>query len=169
MQLVYSTRTLHSGCKDLDNQAMSGRSETMDSKAILQAMEANSQRIRWAWHLQSSIVCHLHDLGKKHPELLLNCHVTKILQNLTYPHKNLFQINVFSDKKKIKVPLCNIIFLIDLFNITFLWLLQNLWNLKKFTKRTFRLQKLEFKKCYSLVTNQPKIKCRKTYQFLPAI
>ena len=75
-------KKFHLGCKNLDGQAMSGRLKAMNSKAMLQAIEANS-----TWKvsdklgmLQSSIVCHLHDLGKSIWSCQIVSHITKILQ-----------------------------------------------------------------------------------------
>ena len=57
------------GYKNLDNQAKLGRSKIVDSKAKLQATEANSVSSTWRVSgeldlLQSSVVHHLHDLNK---------------------------------------------------------------------------------------------------------
>ena len=40
-----------SGCQNLDDQAKSGRPDTMDCKAVFQAIEANSVSSTWALHL----------------------------------------------------------------------------------------------------------------------
>ena len=55
--------------KKLDDQVRSDRSKTVDSKAMLQAIEANPSSNTWRVSgrfsiLQSSVACHLHDLGK---------------------------------------------------------------------------------------------------------
>ena len=46
-----------SGCKNLDDQTRSGRPKTVDSEAMLQAIEviptSNTQSIKWACHLSS--------------------------------------------------------------------------------------------------------------------
>ena len=38
------------GCKNLDEEASWGRPKTVDSEAVLQTIEANSDCVRWAWH-----------------------------------------------------------------------------------------------------------------------
>ena len=58
----------------------------MDSKAVLQAMEANPLSSIWRVSgelslSQSSVVYHLHDLGKSIQSCQIVPHVTKILQN----------------------------------------------------------------------------------------
>ena len=58
-----------SGCKNLDDPAMSGRPKMMVSKAWLQAIEANPASNIWRVSgelgiSQSSMVHHFHDLSK---------------------------------------------------------------------------------------------------------
>ena len=72
--------------QNLNNQARSGRSKTLDSKAILQAIEANpmnsTQRVSGELSIsQPSIVHHLYHLSKNICSCGIGLHVTKILQN----------------------------------------------------------------------------------------
>ena len=72
-------------CKTLNNQNKLGKLKTMDSKAMLQAIEANlvssTQRVSGELHiLQTSVVGHFHDLCKSTQSWFVP-HVTKILQN----------------------------------------------------------------------------------------
>ena len=73
--------------KNHNNQAMSGRPKTVNSIAMLQAIEgnlvSNTQRVSGELSISlSSVMYHLHDLGIS----MWNCgivpHVTKILQNV---------------------------------------------------------------------------------------
>ena len=62
-------KKFHSSCKSLDNQTRSIVSKNVDSKAVLQATEANLvsciQRVSGELDIsQFSVVRHLHDLGK---------------------------------------------------------------------------------------------------------
>ena len=74
------------GCKDLDDQAMSGRPKTMEFKAMLKAVEANptsntprvSRKLRIS---QSSMINQLHDLSKSIWSCWIVPHIIKILQN----------------------------------------------------------------------------------------
>ena len=74
--VAYSTVTRRfkkfcSGCKKFDDQARSGRSRTMDSDTIEANVESSNQRVSGEISIsQSSVICHLHDLGKI---ILLNC------------------------------------------------------------------------------------------------
>ena len=75
-----------SGCKNLDNQAKSGRPKTVNPGAVLQAIEANTasstQRVSSELSLlQSSIVDHIHNLSKNIWSCWIVSHVAKILQN----------------------------------------------------------------------------------------
>ena len=46
-------KKFHSGCKNLNDQAGSGRPKTMNSEITFQAIEGNpAERIRWAWYLK---------------------------------------------------------------------------------------------------------------------
>ena len=61
------------GRKNIDDHARSSGPKTMDSKDILQAIEANVvstiERVRGKLNIsQSSMFHHLHNLGTKHPE-----------------------------------------------------------------------------------------------------
>ena len=72
------------GCKNLDNKATE-MPYTMDSKAILQAIEANpvssTQRVSGKLRIsQSSVVHHLHDLSKSIWSCWIMLHISKILQ-----------------------------------------------------------------------------------------
>ena len=56
-------------CKNLSNQARSGKPKSVDSNAVLQAIEANLASSSWRVSgkldtSQSSVVCHLHDFSK---------------------------------------------------------------------------------------------------------
>ena len=67
-------KKFRSGCKNLDDQARSGRPKTVDSEAVFQAIEANpkSSTRKVSGELgisQSSVVRRLHDLGKSISEL----------------------------------------------------------------------------------------------------
>ena len=58
-----------SGCMNLSNEARSIKPKTGNSKAVLQAIEANpvssTQRVSGELDIsQSSVICYLHDLGK---------------------------------------------------------------------------------------------------------
>ena len=73
----------YSGCKNVNNQATAGKPKTVDPEVMLQTTEVNStQRVSGELGiLQSSVVCHLHDLGKRIRSCLTVPHITKILQN----------------------------------------------------------------------------------------
>ena len=73
-------------CKSLDNQEKSGRSKTVDFKAILHAIEATpvNSICRVLGKLiisQSSVVCHLHNPNKIIWSCCIVPHITKILQS----------------------------------------------------------------------------------------
>ena len=76
-----------SGYKNLNNQLRSGRPKTIDSKAMLQIIDANPTNKTWRVSgehsiSQSSVVCDLHDVGKNIQSYWIVPHVVKILQNL---------------------------------------------------------------------------------------
>ena len=80
-------KSFHSGCKNFDDQVRSGRTKTVISEAIFQAIEVNL--ISSTWRVsgefgisQFSAVSHLHDLGKGIWSGWIASHITKILQNL---------------------------------------------------------------------------------------
>ena len=86
-------KTFHLGCKNLDNQARSGspKTKTVESEAMLQAIEANSTSSsrRESGKLSISqfrVVHHLHDLGKSIWSYRIMLCVAKILQNLIYSY-----------------------------------------------------------------------------------
>ena len=65
------------GCKNLNYQARLGKPKTRNPKPVVQAKEAIPVSSTWRVSgklgtSQSSVVCHLHDLGKNHPKLS-NC------------------------------------------------------------------------------------------------
>ena len=66
-------------CKNVNNQARSKRSKTVNSKTVLQVIEVNPVTItqRESSISQSSVISHFHVLGKN----ICRCHVTKILKN----------------------------------------------------------------------------------------
>ena len=73
-------------CKHLDNQVSSGRPKTMDSLAMLYAIETNlasgTWRVSGEFHIsQSSIVYHLCNLSSSIWRCQIMIHVIKILQN----------------------------------------------------------------------------------------
>ena len=62
-------KKFHLGCKNLDEQAKSGRPKTVDSEALLQVIEANpasyTQRVSGELSIsQSTVVCCLHNFSK---------------------------------------------------------------------------------------------------------
>ena len=59
-----------SGCKNLNKQASSGKPKTMNSEAILQAIEASlvgsTYRVSGKFIIvQSNVICHLHNLSTR--------------------------------------------------------------------------------------------------------
>ena len=75
-----------SGCKNLDDQTRLSRFKIVDSEAIVQAIEenlvSNSRRVSGELGIsQTSVVRHLHVLGKSTRRRWIVPHVTKILQN----------------------------------------------------------------------------------------
>ena len=79
-------KKLDSGSKFLNNQARSSRPKTVGSEAMLLAIEANM--VVGFWRVleefsitQSSVVCHLYDVGKSIRCCQIVLHATKILQN----------------------------------------------------------------------------------------
>ena len=76
-------------CKNLNNQARLSRPKTIDSKAMLQAIEANlpsrTQRVAGELSIsQSSVVIHLYKLSKSiHSCWIVLC-ITKIFQNFLF-------------------------------------------------------------------------------------
>ena len=89
-----------SGYKDFDRQTRSGRPQTMDSEAVLQVIEANQvshiRRVSGELSVfKSSMVHHLHKLGKSIRNELAVLRVTKnIAKLLIHPSK----------KKRISTP-----------------------------------------------------------------
>ena len=100
-------KKFYSGCKNLDDQASSGKPKTMDSKAMLQL--SSTQRVSGELSIsQSSIVSHLHDLDKSISSCQIVPHITKILQNflLTHPSK-WTEVNNCINKTKMKTIVCS--------------------------------------------------------------
>ena len=69
------------GYKNLDDQARSGRPKTIDSKIVLQTIEANSISCTWSVSgelriLKSSVICPFHDLGKNIQSCQIVPHIT---------------------------------------------------------------------------------------------
>ena len=87
VQLI--TRWLKKFClawKNIDDQVVLDRLKTIDSEAMLQAIESNlaSNNKRISGELgfsQSRVVCHLHNISKSIWSYLIVPHITKILQN----------------------------------------------------------------------------------------
>ena len=78
-------------CKYLDDHAKSGMDKTVDSEAVLQAIESNLvsciQRTLSEFSIsQSNVACHLPDPQQKHPQLP-NCasYGQNIAKLLTHP------------------------------------------------------------------------------------
>ena len=74
-------------CKDTDDQARSGRPKSVDSDAILKAVEANPVSVIWRVSgeisiVQFDVVRQLHDLGKNIRCCRKISLITKILQNI---------------------------------------------------------------------------------------
>ena len=79
-------KKFHLDCNNLNDQVRSGKPKSMDSKVVLQAIEANPEnRIgRVSGELSithSSVVCHLHNLSKSIQSCGIVPHIAKILQN----------------------------------------------------------------------------------------
>ena len=81
------------GCKNLHDQARPGRAQTIDSKAILQTIEANMASSTWRVSgkldiSQFSVIHHLHNLGKsiKNCQIVscVNQNIIKLLTPLVY-------------------------------------------------------------------------------------
>ena len=86
-----------SSCKNLDDQAGSGRFKAMDFKVVLQAIKANSasskQRVSGELNISlSSVGYHFHDLSKNIQCCQIVPHVTKIWQNFDSPWCKVFRI-----------------------------------------------------------------------------
>ena len=82
-------KKFHSGCKNLNNQAMSGRYKIMESKTVLQALEANP--VSSIWRIsgefgisQSSVVHKILNLGKSILSFQIEHHIAKISQNFWF-------------------------------------------------------------------------------------
>ena len=79
-------KKLHLGCKTLNNQAKLSWPKTTNSKAMLQAIAAlpasSYQRVSGKLHIsQSSVIRHLHNLGKNIWSSWIVAHITKVLLN----------------------------------------------------------------------------------------
>ena len=80
-------------CKNLDDQARSGKHKTVNSEAVLQTIDANPARSNWRVSgelglSQSNAVHHLYDLDKSIQNGWIVPDVTKILQNFWLMLKN---------------------------------------------------------------------------------
>ena len=75
------------GCKNLNNQAKSGRPRSMDSETMLQAIETNLASSTWRVSgelsiSQSSLVYYLHDLSKSIHSCQIVPHSIKMMENV---------------------------------------------------------------------------------------